>query len=80
MIITIYRLDQTQPTLEIEIKRGRGKDFPSNVIKEHYLPLPDKPGQHIVIYVRPYYRKKVNGILNIFCEEETIEDYEQQTT
>lgn len=80
MIVTIYRLDPAQPTLEINIKRGRGKDFPSNVIKQHYLPLPDKPGQHIVIYVRPYYRKKVNGILNIFCEEESQKEYEQQTS
>lgn len=64
MIITIYRLNK-QETIEAELKTAVGKDFPSNKVVSLYFPEVDE-----VITFRPYYRKKVNGVLNIFCEEE----------
>ncbi len=66
--LTIYRVGET---LELLLpKQFTGKDFPSNTVKfvelAHYSDgkIKDK------IYIRPYYRKQINGILNIFAEEE----------
>ena len=66
--LTIYRVGET---LELLLpKRFTGKDFPSNTVKfvelAHYSDgkIKDK------IYIRPYYRKKIKGELNIYAEEE----------
>lgn len=69
--LTIYRVGET---VEITSKTLVGKDFPSNTVKfvelAHYSDgkIEDK------IYIRPYYRKKINGVLNIFAEEEVQND------
>lgn len=68
MIITIYRENET---IEYEIKNGLGKDFPSNKVVGVAVPVERDGAKEILeLYIRPYYRKKVNGVLNIFCEEE----------
>jgi hypothetical protein len=66
--LTVYRVGET---LELLLpKRFTGKDFPSNTVKSidlaHYVE--DKIEEKI--YIRPYYRKKINGELNIYAEEE----------
>lgn len=61
MIITIYRENET---IELEDKKLVGKDFPSNTVIDFKLPSGE------VIKIRPYYRYKSGGVLNVFCEEE----------
>lgn len=65
--LTIYRVGET-----IEVDLGKpytGKDFPSNTVIFFTLDSGE------VIKIRPYYRHKIGGILNIFSEEEV--DYKE---
>ena len=64
--LTIYRIGDT---VEITSKKLVGKDFPSNTVIDFTL----ESGE--VIKIRPYYRHKIGGILNIFAEEEV--DYKE---
>ncbi len=72
--LTIYRKGET---VEILSKKLLGKDFPSNVTRDFTIELEDHltvneegESEYETIKIRPYYRKKINGVLNIFAEED----------
>lgn len=72
--LTIYRVGET---IEITSKKLVGKDFPSNVVRDFRIELEDhvtitddEETEYETIKIRPYYRKKANGVLNIYAEEE----------
>ena len=63
--LTIYRIGDT---IEVLSNKLVGKDFPSGVVREYHHKSED--GTVEIIRIRPYYRKKLGGVLNIFAEEE----------
>jgi len=75
--LTIYRAGET---VEVSSNKLLGKDFPSNVVRDFTIELEshltvDEDGESVypTIRIRPYYRKKIGGVLNIFAEEEVEE-------
>jgi hypothetical protein len=67
--LTIYRRGST---VEISSSKLLGKDFPSNKVVDYHFA--DSDGTTEIIKIRPYYRKKLGGVLNIFAEEEITEN------
>lgn len=66
MILTIYRPNET---LEFEIKGAKEAHYPSGQVLD-FINL----DTHESIKIRPYYRRRYNGVMNVFCEEEPAND------
>lgn len=64
--LTIYRLKET---IEVELPLDDTTSFRSNEIHT-YGRIDPKTGIREDIHYRPYYRRTVDGVLNVFAEEE----------
>lgn len=64
--LTIYRLNET---IEVELPLDDTSSFRSNAVQV-YGRINPKSGIREDIKYRPYYRRTINGVLNVFAEEE----------
>lgn len=63
--LTIYRLNET---IEVELPLDDTTSFRSNTVQV-YGRINDKGIREDIRY-RPYYRRTIDGVLNVFAEEE----------
>lgn len=63
--LTIYRLNET---IEVELPLDDTSSFRSNAVQV-YGRIGDNGIREDIKY-RPYYRRTINGVLNVFAEEE----------
>jgi hypothetical protein len=63
--LTIYRLGET---IEVELPLDDSSSFRSNTVQV-YGRINDKGIREDIRY-RPYYRRTIEGVLNVYAEEE----------
>ena len=64
--LTIYRLNET---IEVELPLDDTTSFRSNAVHV-YGRINNDTGIREDIRYRPYYRRTINGVLNVFAEED----------
>lgn len=64
--LTIYRIGET---IEVELPLDDTSSFRSNTVQV-YGRINPKSGIREDIRYRPYYRRTIDGVLNVFAEEE----------
>lgn len=64
--LTIYRIGET---IEVELPLDDTSSFRSNTVQV-YGRINPKTGIREDIRYRPYYRRTIDGVLNVFAEEE----------
>ena len=64
--LTIYRLNET---IEVELPLDDTSSFRSNAVQVYGRINPENGIREDIRY-RPYYRRTIDGVLNVFAEEE----------